>query len=128
MLWKISCSIEAVQGYIVRAEVSRALERPRLGVASRAPRVATPGPSLVCSIPLVVNLMRLARHALQLVLLAVLFAAPASAQVFGKNKVQYEPLDWSVLGVHLLLFPNRPREFLQEAWRGALALLRLRHT
>lgn len=29
------------------------------------------------------------------VMLAV--ASPASAQVFGRNKVQYEPLDWSVL-------------------------------
>jgi hypothetical protein len=29
--------------------------------------------------------------------LVVTLAAPASAQVFGKNKVQYEPLEWSVL-------------------------------
>jgi len=30
-------------------------------------------------------------------LLASAFVAPAAAQGFGKNKVQYEPLDWSVL-------------------------------
>ena len=30
-------------------------------------------------------------------LILILFAHPASAQVFGKNKVQYEPLEWSVL-------------------------------
>ena len=32
-----------------------------------------------------------------LALLVVLLPAAASAQVFGKNKVQYEPLNWSVL-------------------------------
>src|SRR5207247_2750742 len=42
--------------------------------------------------------MRLIRPALVLVLVALgIHAVPASAQVFGKNKVQYEPLDWSVL-------------------------------
>lgn len=29
--------------------------------------------------------------------LFVVSASPAAAQIFGKNKVQYEPLDWSVL-------------------------------
>jgi len=38
-----------------------------------------------------------ARVALVLAILVALGAAPAAAQVFGKNKVQYEPLDWSVL-------------------------------
>src|SRR5262245_40875432 len=32
-----------------------------------------------------------------LALLASLAGAPVQAQVFGKNKVQYEPLDWNVL-------------------------------
>jgi hypothetical protein len=32
-----------------------------------------------------------------ILLLASAFAAPAAAQGFGKNKVQYEPLEWSVL-------------------------------
>ena len=45
--------------------------------------------------------MRLARPALPLALVLVLalaaFAAPAArAQYFGKNKVQYESLDWTV--------------------------------
>jgi hypothetical protein len=42
--------------------------------------------------------MRVTRAAV--ILLAVLLplaAGPACAQVFGKNKVQYEPLDWAVL-------------------------------
>ena len=41
--------------------------------------------------------MRDMRAGLMACLAAVLLAAPAVAQVFGKNKVQYEPLDWSVL-------------------------------
>ena len=41
--------------------------------------------------------MHPARPALVLAFLLSLSAAPATAQVFGKNKVQYEPLDWSVL-------------------------------
>jgi hypothetical protein len=44
--------------------------------------------------------MRLLRPPLLLlavVALSTLSVAPASAQIFGKNKVQYEPLDWSVL-------------------------------
>lgn len=32
-----------------------------------------------------------------LLVVGVLFALPAAAQVYGKNKVQYEPLEWSVL-------------------------------
>ena len=40
---------------------------------------------------------RLARIALALAALWVSGAAPAAGQVFGKNKVQYEPLDWAVL-------------------------------
>ncbi len=40
---------------------------------------------------------RPASLALVLVTLVALGAAPAAGQVFGKNKVQYEPLDWSVL-------------------------------
>ena len=39
--------------------------------------------------------MRVARAGLLLLCLAT--AAPAGAQVFGKNKVQYDPLEWSVL-------------------------------
>jgi hypothetical protein len=42
--------------------------------------------------------MRLRLPALVPVLVALLFLAPAAgAQVFGKNKVQYESLDWAVL-------------------------------
>ncbi len=40
---------------------------------------------------------RPARIALTLAALVGLGAAPATGQVFGKNKVQYEPLDWNVL-------------------------------
>lgn len=40
---------------------------------------------------------RPARAALALAALLVCGATPAAGQVFGKNKVQYEPLDWSVL-------------------------------
>jgi hypothetical protein len=51
--------------------------------------------------------MRMQRPApsfLPLVLLALLFAAPVSAQSFGKNKVQYEPLKWAVLETPHLRF------------------------
>lgn len=40
---------------------------------------------------------RPARLIVALAALAVLASAPAGAQVFGQNKVQYEPLEWSVL-------------------------------
>ncbi len=40
---------------------------------------------------------RSARVALLLASLLVIGSSPAAGQVFGKNKVQYEPLDWSVL-------------------------------
>ena len=40
---------------------------------------------------------RIARTAAALSLVAALWCTPAGGQVFGKNKVQYEPLDWSVL-------------------------------
>ena len=41
--------------------------------------------------------MRLRPMLFAALLLAVAFPPPSAAQVFGKNKVQYEPLDWSVL-------------------------------
>src|SRR5437773_18974 len=40
---------------------------------------------------------RIARSAAALSLVAALWGTPAGAQVFGQNKVQYEPLDWAVL-------------------------------
>src|SRR5438093_1594613 len=40
---------------------------------------------------------RIARLASALSLLAAIWCTPAAGQVFGKNKVQYEPLVWSVL-------------------------------
>src|SRR5262247_2228775 len=40
---------------------------------------------------------RPARFAAALIALWAIGASPAAGQVFGKNKVQYEPLDWSVL-------------------------------
>jgi WD40 repeat protein len=40
---------------------------------------------------------RPARVALILATLLAIGSSPAAGQVFGKNKVQYEPLDWSVL-------------------------------
>jgi Tol biopolymer transport system component len=43
------------------------------------------------------SIARQARLALALVALMALGAAPAGAQVFGENKVQYERLEWSVL-------------------------------
>ena len=41
--------------------------------------------------------MRLPRLAAPLAVALLCVAAAANAQVFGKNKVQYEPLDWAVL-------------------------------
>ncbi|MGH7644091.1 MAG: BamA/TamA family outer membrane protein, partial [Gemmatimonadales bacterium] len=43
------------------------------------------------------SIARPARLVLTLAVLTALGATPAAAQVFGKNKVQYEPLEWSVL-------------------------------
>jgi Tol biopolymer transport system component len=40
---------------------------------------------------------RIARTAAALSLVAALWCTPAAGQVFGKNKVQYEPLDWAVI-------------------------------
>ncbi len=46
----------------------------------------------------------------------LLSASPASAQLFGKNKVQYEPLDWSVLETpHLRLHYYAEEESLARA-------------
>ena len=48
-----------------------------------------------------------------LMLCAMAAASPAAAQVFGKNKVQYEPLDWSVLETrHLRLHFHTEEESL----------------
>ncbi len=43
------------------------------------------------------SIARPARLALCLIAVVAIGASPAAGQVFGKNKVQYEPLDWSVL-------------------------------
>jgi len=46
----------------------------------------------------------------------VLGSSPALGQVFGKNKVQYEPLDWSVLETpHLRLHYYAQEESLAAA-------------
>jgi Tol biopolymer transport system component len=62
--------------------------------------------------------MRAARPWLAAVIIAgvLLSAAPASAQLFGKNKVQYEPLDWSVLETpHLRMHYYAEEESLARA-------------
>src|SRR5512145_2523537 len=43
------------------------------------------------------HVLRRALASLAFAFLLALVATPAAAQAFGKNKVQYEPLDWSVL-------------------------------
>lgn len=62
--------------------------------------------------------MRLVRAALCLVLLSVIVAAsgPAHAQSFGRNKVHYESLEWSVLETpHLLVHYYAEEESLARA-------------
>ena len=62
--------------------------------------------------------MRAARPWLAAAVIAgfLLSAAPASAQLFGKNKVQYEPLDWAVLETeHLRLHYYAEEESLARA-------------
>ncbi len=56
---------------------------------------------------------RPARLVLALAALVALGATPAAAQVFGKNKVQYEPLDWGVLDLlyELMGFAHFRRAF-----------------
>jgi Tol biopolymer transport system component len=62
--------------------------------------------------------MRAARPWLAAALIAgfLLSASPASAQSFGKNKVQYEPLDWAVLETpHLRMHYYAEEESLARA-------------
>ena len=57
-----------------------------------------------------------ARRVAALVAAFLVVSCPAGAQVFGKNKVQYEPLDWSVLETpHLRLHYYAEEESLSRS-------------